>query len=164
MQTEENLLTPWWLQSIGSYFFLFPYYYLTDWCDSVGENPDFEDLPVHDLASLLRRFYGGAKKQDGTSYSLQSLRGLRAAIHWHITSPPYSRKINILRDREFMSANNVFQAVMKRLKRDGNDKSCHKSAIRAADITKMFSSGALSTSNTVSLSEANVVLHRILLL
>ena len=122
----------------------------TDWCQSVGENPNFEGLDSGELVLLLRCFYAEAKKQDETVYSLQSLRGTRAAIHHHLTSLPHSCTINILHDKEFLSAN-VFKAVMKRMKRERNDQSQHKNSSRAGDVQNIFSSGVLSSSNQTSL-------------
>ncbi|PIK52436.1 hypothetical protein BSL78_10686 [Apostichopus japonicus] len=42
---------------------------LKEWCQAKELTTDFEQLDVPELASLLRRFYGEVRKQDGSSYA-----------------------------------------------------------------------------------------------
>ncbi|KAJ8026414.1 Zinc finger MYM-type protein 2 [Holothuria leucospilota] len=124
---------------------------LKEWCQAKAYSTDFEQLDVPELASLLRRFYGEVRKQDGSPYAIKSYRGLRAAIHRHLTGAPYNRQVNILRDREFQSANNVFLGMLKKFKREGLDVSSPKPAISEGDLKAMFDSKVLSMDNPSSL-------------
>ncbi|PIK37133.1 hypothetical protein BSL78_26030 [Apostichopus japonicus] len=47
-------------------------------------------------------------------------------------------EINVMSDREFQCANNVFRGVLKQMKKAGLDRSQHKSPIAAADLKKMI--------------------------
>ena len=56
-----------------------------------------------------------------------------------------------MHDREFMSANQVFSAVLKLLKESGLDKSTHKSPILQGDMEKMYTSKVLGNDSPQSL-------------
>ncbi|KAK6171906.1 hypothetical protein SNE40_018328 [Patella caerulea] len=70
-------------------------------------------------------------------YSKSPFVGLRAAIHRHLRAPPYEQNINILSDREFHSSNNVFLSVIRKLKKEGLDKSSHHMSISDGDMIKI---------------------------
>jgi hypothetical protein len=56
-----------------------------------------------------------------------------------------------MQDRDFLPANEVFTAVLKELRREGLDKTKHKSVIEAKDIEKMYSTGTIGNHNPVAL-------------
>ncbi|XP_078597018.1 uncharacterized protein LOC144873494 [Branchiostoma floridae x Branchiostoma japonicum] len=122
-----------------------------EWLQSRGLDTAFEELPPRDLAVLLRQFYGEAQKDDGTPYAKASHACLRAAIHRHLTGPPFNCKYNIFKDKEFQAANKVYNSVIRQLKRDGIDTSKSYPPILASDITKMFETKTLSVDNPVAL-------------
>ncbi|XP_070546513.1 uncharacterized protein [Ptychodera flava] len=124
---------------------------LREWLDYKHYPLNFEDLPIDQLAELLREFYASARKQDGESYGKSSLSGLRASIHRHITGPPYHRKINIMHDREFQVANYVFRGVVKTMKKDGKDTTTHKAPISCGDLKTLSMSPVLSIAHNVGL-------------
>ena len=97
------------------------------------------------MASILRQFYGEVRKQDGTEYSKNALQGIRSAIHRHITSAPWHRNFNILKDSEFKAGNNVLLGSLKVNKRGGKNKTKSFSAISPEDMRKLMESGVLST-------------------
>ena len=116
-----------------------------------GRDPNFEMLPITDIASLLRELYGSVRNKKGELYGKSSLINLRAALHRHITSPPYNRKFNILRDVEFQSANQVFMGVLKKMRVEGKDITHHKEAITEGDMFKLYKSGTLSNNSPLAL-------------
>jgi hypothetical protein len=59
--------------------------------------------------------------KDGKDYSKSSLVGIRSAISRHMTSPPYNRKLSLMKDSEFITSNHVFTGLIKMLRRDGKD-------------------------------------------
>ena len=75
---------------------------------------DFGTVTHEELCSLLRRFYAEVKaKKAGETLTPSTLTCIRAAIHRCLTSAPHSRPINIITDREFIAANNIFDARCK---------------------------------------------------
>jgi DNA-binding winged helix-turn-helix (wHTH) protein len=47
-----------------------------------------------------------------------------------MTSPPYNRKLSLMKDSEFMTSNHVFTGLIKMLKRDGKDVTIHKKGFK----------------------------------
>lgn len=116
-------------------------------------NEDFETLPVDELSNLLRQFYGEARKKDGQSYSRNGIAGLRSAIHRHITSAPFHRKINIMHDAEFKAANNVLLGTLKVNKRAGKDVTKSFTPINAEDMRRLMSSGVFGVETPKKLQD-----------
>ena len=110
--------------------------FCTGWLASRNLNADFEMVDFDTLNLYLRQFYAEARTRHGEKYSKNALVGLRAGINRHLTSPPYSLKINIMKDREFMTSNHTLLGMVKELKKDGLDKTQHKRAIPEADVQK----------------------------
>ena len=122
-----------------------------EWLVTRGLSIQFEEFETTELADLLKQFYGELRKKDGNEYSKSSLINVRAAINRHLTSAPYNRIINVIRDPPFQQANQVFTALIKELRRQGNDNTQHKVPISPADMEKLYSSGTLSCENPKSL-------------
>ena len=111
---------------------------------------------TEDLADSLRKFYCAIRKQpkkDGTlqEYGKSSYLNIRACLQRHLSSPPYNRKIDIKKDKEFQGSNQVLEGKLKIMKREGRDRTEHKKPITEEDLRKMYSSGTLGISNPESL-------------
>ena len=52
--------------------------------------------------------------------------------------PPFSRQLNILQDKEFVSANNVFRGNLKRNKREGCDTTKEYPVISDGDLEQLY--------------------------
>lgn len=102
---------------------------------------DFEWMPDEQLDNLLERFYASAQTKSGKNYSKSALVGLRSGLNRHLTLPPISRVINLMKDRQFQASNQVLSGLVKALKREGKDISCHKEPIDETDIVKLYKSG-----------------------
>ena len=87
---------------------------------------NFEALPVPELASLLRQFYGTVRSKKGEEYTKTSYLNIRNAINRYLTSPPFNLQINITHDKEFQAANQVFSGILKQLRVEGKDQTKHK--------------------------------------
>ena len=98
---------------------------------------DFYTVSSEDLAETLRKYYAEVKGKDSNTLSPSAMVGLRAALHRHITSPPVSRTINIVKDKEFLRANQMFVAITKKYFQDGNSRPKHKKSIQTADMEKL---------------------------
>jgi hypothetical protein len=99
----------------------------------------------------LRAFYGSLRKKTGESYSKSGYINIRAAINRHLTSPPFNRTMNIMHDKEFLSCNQVFTGILRKLRETGKDLTTHKCAIPEGDMAKMYQTGTLSNENPLSL-------------
>lgn len=119
-----------------------------DWLAFAGHPPEFEELPVKELAKLFKHFYAEVRTKDGSSYSRSSLLSIRRSLHRYLTSPPYRRKLNIM-SGEFQGANAVISGMIK-TRQEGSEDKKHQ-PITEADIKKMYSSRVLSNDNPTSL-------------
>ena len=111
----------------------------------------FETWPASMIDSLLQKFYSALQTKDGKDYSKPSLVGLRAGINRHLTGAPHCRTINIMKDREFMTSNQVLNGLVKKLKREGKDFSVNKEPVSSANMQKIYDAGlfALDRPNTL---------------
>ena len=116
------------------------FYSVSDWLEETKQSVHFEDKSPDALAALLRRFYGEARSQEGKRYSHSTMRGLRASINRYLRSPPHNRKVDIVHDREYIQANQVFDGYIVENKKEGLDKTKHKSPIDDADWKKLHGS------------------------
>ncbi|XP_053392165.1 uncharacterized protein LOC128554873 [Mercenaria mercenaria] len=134
---------------------------LKDWMKETGyKSTEFEWLEVSVLDKILQNFYASVQTKKGDDYSKAGLIGLRAGINRYLTTPPVSRQINIMKDRDFMFSNQVLSGLVKGLKREGKDLSKHKEPITEDDVNKLFESGLFSEDNPRTLQ--NKVLYDIL--
>jgi hypothetical protein len=118
-------------------------------------DPDFEKYSKPELASALRSFYAcvrqRTKEGELKDYSKSGYRNLRAGLQRFLVSPPNNIEINILTEKSFQSANQVFDGKLKLLKRSGKDVTIHKPSIEEKDMEKFYSSGVLSNNDPISL-------------
>ena len=105
----------------------------------------FENMGSEDLATHLRRFYAEVRQRNGKPYSRSGLINLRASIQRYLASPPFNKMFNIMKDREFSSANQVIQGTIKLMRASGNDVIQHKSAIQKEDMKKIRDNLKLNT-------------------
>lgn len=126
-------------------------YFIPDWLADRGLSPNFEALSEEHLASQLKIFYAEVRRRNGELYSRQSMLSLRSAVYRHLIMPPHNKTFNILKDPLFTAANNVFIGSLKKMKKDGMDKSSHYPAIGTADLKKMYDSNVLSNHDPTAL-------------
>ena len=98
-----------------------------------------------ELCQVLRQFYAEVRQKNGNKYSRSGLTNIRASLQRHLTSPPFNRNINIIRDREFQAANAVIQGQIKILRQSGNDITKHKKPIDSEDMAKIRESFKVET-------------------
>ena len=90
------------------------------------------------LNNMLREFYASVQPSKGGEYSIASLLALRAGLNRHIPAH------NIISDPALVSGNNVFKSIMKRYRKQGNDRSAHPSPALTSDFRRIRGSEALS--------------------
>ena len=96
---------------------------------------DLKTVPEERLNEIMRKFYAEVKNEKKGALTPSALTGIRAAIHRALTSPPFERSINIINDRAFMTANQMFIARCKLYYKTNNKKPQHKAAIEQADMS-----------------------------
>ena len=100
-------------------------------------NINLATISAQNLNYELRKFYGELKSTKGNSLTPSALTGIRAAIHRHLINPPLSRNLNIIKDSEFTTSNQMYQAKCRLYYKEGNKKPQHKPPIAEGDMTKL---------------------------
>ena len=101
-------------------------------------------MSVEELDSALRSFYGEARKKNGEDYNKSSLLSLRNWIERKLNSPPYNRGIRITDNVCFAKSNQLLDAKIKALKREGKQNVQHKQPIELDDLRKLKNSDAIN--------------------
>ena len=74
------------------------------WMEKRNIVVDLKTVEAEILNNILRKFYAEVRTVKNEVLTPSSMTGIRAAIYRTILSPPYSRNMNILADREFSTA------------------------------------------------------------
>ena len=106
-----------------------------------------------ELDSRLEKFYAEVRNGYGEPYSKSTYTGIRASINRHLRAPPHNRNICLMSNEDFHRSNQVFIAVLKKLKRDGFDKTKYYPAIAEADLEKLRQSEVFSRKQPRSLQK-----------
>ena len=94
-------------------------FFISTWLEKNDMDKEFGAKEAEVLGQLLKRFYSEARDKDGNTYSHNLMKSIRASINHHLQQTPHNRFIDITKDREFTSANFVFQGYLKVNKLDG---------------------------------------------
>ena len=105
---------------------------------------NIEQMRADDLDVFLTRFFAEVRKQDGSLYSRNAILSLRYGLKVHFTK---TCGYDIMNATEFSSSNEMFSAVLVKLKREGKGAVNHKTPLSTDDFQKLYSSDALSTEN-----------------
>ena len=125
-----------------------------DWLAKRNRVVDYHTVSAEELNDNLRKFYAEVKHaKQGSSLSPSSMVGYRAAIQRYMQGAPFSRNFNIVTDKEFTSANKMFQARCRLYYKLGNPKPCHKPVIEATDMAKLTTYFTECHTNPIILSE-----------
>ena len=101
------------------------------------------------------------RQQNGKSYLKASMINIRSAINRHLQSAPYNRPLTITADKEFLVSNQVFNAVLKKLRETGKETTKHHPAIEQIPIEKLYSSGVLATNEPKALLNKTFFLNTV---
>ena len=110
------------MQSIKCLYNFFP-----DFLISRGVSPDFEQMSDEDLALHLRSMYASIRQkpkpgqEEGEMYSRLAYRNLWAGLQHHLISPPHNRTLNLISNKVFMGGNQMYDGMLKKLKKEGRD-------------------------------------------
>ena len=94
---------------------------------------DLTTVEPANLDVILAKFYAEVNQSDGSPYGQSSMLGCRAALHRHLRQS--NRDFNIIGDKAFGHCNQVLDARLKKLKREGNLPAVrHKETITRGDF------------------------------
>ncbi|CAG2184722.1 unnamed protein product [Mytilus edulis] len=123
-----------------------------EWLTDREKDATFENYTIEQLNDALTEFYAEVRNTDGEYYAKSTLVGIRASINRHLRAPPFSKTYSIMSDDSaFLKSNKMFLAMIKKVQREGMDRTKHHSSISEGDLHKLRSSDALSTQNPKTL-------------
>lgn len=114
-----------------------------DYLQVQGESKNFEEFDNAKLDEMLGRFYMDLRREDGTYYKVNSMETIRHGISRYLKSPPFNRKIDIVKDSLFIESNTCFKAVLAEAKRLGMVE-VHHPIISDTDLSLLYTSNNLS--------------------
>ena len=103
----------------------------------------------------MRLFYAEARNKDGGNYSRSTLLGFRNGLERHLNNPPYKKGIHIATEPAFQQSNQMLDAKLKEMKKQGEQSVKHKPAIEREDLRR------LKESDVISLTTAQGLLHNV---
>ena len=121
------------------------------WCNEKQIQTPMENMTLGQLHTNLRSFYAEAKNKSRESYSKSSLLGFRHSFERYLNAPPLGRGLKMSSDPLFERSNEMFNAQVVRLKRQGKENVTHKPAIESEDLMKLKTSPAIALSNQLAL-------------
>lgn len=127
-----------------------------DFLSEKGSHPGFELYDDETLASELQLFYCCVRRkpkegEQPSTYSRSAYQNIIAGLQRHLVSPPYNRMVDLRNDKVFQGANQVYDGMLKQMKREGKDTTHHKPAINEEDMKKFYQSEVLSNKDPVAL-------------
>ena len=84
------------------------------------------EMSIQELDENLRQFYAEARNRNGENYSRATLLSLRNGIERFLNAPPNNRGISFKKDSRFVLSNQMLDAKIKQLKKDGLQNTTHK--------------------------------------
>ena len=113
------------------------------------------------LDTNLRRFYAEARNKSGAAYSKSTLLGFRHGIERYLNTPPLNKGLKLTSDSRFKRSNEMLNATVVSLRRQGKENVKHKPPIENEDLLRLKSSQVLALSSPLSLLR-NVWFHIVL--
>ena len=114
---------------------------LLAFCNEISPNEpsprndkSLEELSSAELNELLSAFYLNARKKTGENYKKSALMGVRFGLQRHFL---LKKNVNIISDQEFSKSNQVYEAAIVELKRQGFGNVEHHNAISKEDLQKI---------------------------
>lgn len=118
-------------------------------------------MTLGQLDTNLRRFYAEARNKSGEVYSKSTLLGFRQSVERFLNAPPLNKGLKLSSDPRFKRSNEMLNAQVVNLKRQGKENVKHKPAIENEDLVRLKSSQVLALSNPLALLR-NVWFHVVL--
>ena len=104
--------------------------------EPVKNTESLEKMSKNELNELLTNFWPNARKKNGDNYKKTALMGLRFGLQRHFL---LKRDFDIINDGEFSKSNQVYEAAVVELKRQGFGRVDHHRPISKEDLEKIQS-------------------------
>ncbi|XP_069132874.1 uncharacterized protein [Argopecten irradians] len=121
---------------------------IKEWLALHKMSNNIETMDAITLNNSLERFYVGASTRDGKPYTRSTLVGIRASMNRYMQALPIGNLYSVLKSDVFASSNAVLEKLCSRDK--GRERTTIKKCLSSHDISKLMSSGVLSTCNPLS--------------
>lgn len=135
--------------------------FLSAWRKEKAINKYLNEFTKDELVNILRRFYVEARSHDGKYYSRNSMKVIRAGLDRYLSKE--NKNFSIILDRDFKPANEVLNAHLVELAREGKISSTkHKPAMVARDVEILYEKKQLGLETPESLLQTawfNIMLH-----
>ena len=95
-------------------------FFHSEWASVRGINGDIGQKTKAELDANLRCFYAEARNKDGGNYSRSTLLEFRNGLERYLNNPPYKKGIHIATDPAFQQSNQMLDAKLKDMKKQGN--------------------------------------------
>ncbi|XP_072176075.1 LOW QUALITY PROTEIN: zinc finger MYM-type protein 2-like [Diadema setosum] len=118
-----------------------------------------ETITAQELNKFLRSFYAEVRRSNGEFYSKRSMITLRYGLQRHFKKVS---AFDVVNDPQFKEANEMFHAILVKLKKEGKGSVVHKDPITQEDMLKIKSSSALDVSTPRGLQNkvfVDIMLH-----
>lgn len=89
------------------------------------------------LNTNLRRFYAEARNKSGDAYSKSTLLGFRHGIERYLNAPPLNKGLKLTFDSRLKRSNEMLNATVVSLKRQGKENVKHKPPIKNEDLLRL---------------------------
>ena len=96
--------------------------------------PKLQDLTVDNLPEILYNFYPSVKPLKSNNYSVQTLKCLRSGLNRYFCK---EKGFNITKDSQFVRANEMFQVVLVKSKKQGLGVKRSTPAISEIDLKRI---------------------------
>ena len=124
-------------------------FFSAEWSKQKQIGINLAEMTLAELGQHLGQFYAEARNKDGGNYNRATLLSLRNGIERYLNTPPNTRGISLVKDPQFALSNQMLDAKIKQLKKDGMQNTTHKPAIELEDLEKLKNSEILSLSHTL---------------
>ena len=91
------------------------------WCKEKKIQTPIEQMTVGQLGVNVRRFYAEARKKAGEPNSKSALLGFRHSFERYLIGPPFNQGSNLSSDPRFKRTNEMLDAQIVHLKRQGKE-------------------------------------------
>jgi len=99
-------------------------------------------------------FYAAVRREDGTEFTVPSLKVIWVAIGRHLRQPPNNKPWSIVGNSTFQKSNKVFNAICKQMMQEGKiGPTIHKNPIMSEQLQQLYETGQLSEWDTLDLSQ-----------
>ena len=130
---------------------------LTKYLEEKDMPTDVDTYLIDQLDNVLSKFYTEARSEKEELYKKTTLKNTRYGIQRYLSD---KRNIDIIKDKEFIGSNKVFQAMSIQLKREGLGGVEHYPPVEEDNLRKIYNS--LIDKDPVSLQQKVFCRHYVI--